>query len=452
MTITRIATAIAAVAGLSAVAAAQSATAKIPIKSLSAPLARTSASLGKVFVRELPGHKLLADDAEHHQVLLFDSTLTTSTVVIDSTPGARNSYGPNPAPIIPYLGDSTLFVDNVSQSLVVIDPQGKIARIMAAPQPQNLQFLGQSGAYTDNRGRLLYRGPVNIIRNNIGDGPKAAQPVQVPDSASLIRADFDTRAVDTIGKVRVQGGSKIQMNRGTDGNYQPTVTINPLPTVDEWSVLADGSVALVRGQDYHVDWIGSDGKQYSTPKMPFDWRRLSDEDKQHLIDSARTAREAAQAKAAEAAKDPATAAKAAAEGAMVVRMQVGSAGGDGVRSLGGDGAPGGPVRVAAPKVEYTPIKEIADYYPPILSGAAKADADGNLWILPTTTAQSQHGELVYDVVNNKGELYQRVRLSAGRSIAGFGKGGIVYLMGVENGKWYVERTRIVGDSHATQSQ
>jgi hypothetical protein len=84
-----------------------------------------------------------------------------------------------------------------------------------------------------------------------------------------------------------------------------------------------------------------------------------------------------------------------------------------------------------------------DYYPPIRVGAATADLDGNLWILPTTSAQSKNGELVYDVLSPKKGLFERVRMPVGRSIAGFGKGGVVYLMsGDRTNGFYLERTRL----------
>jgi len=93
---------------------------------------------------------------------------------------------------------------------------------------------------------------------------------------------------------------------------------------------------------------------------------------------------------------------------------------------------------------YVPLDSMPNYYPPIRSGAASADRDNNLWILPTTTTQSKNGELVYDVVNRKGELFERVRLPAGRSLAGFGVGGVVYLMWSDGDKgYYIERTHVV---------
>ena len=138
---------------------------------------------------------------------------------------------------------------------------------------------------------------------------------------------------------------------------------------------------------------------------------------------------------------------------MTIVMRVEGAPGGG----GGGGAgqtftsgPGGGLQMSAPIIEYVPINEIADYYPAIRSGAAKADLDGNLWILPTTSAQAKAGELVYDVVNNRGELFQRVRLPVGRSIAGFGHNGIVYLMYREGTTgWFLERTKILNNARAT---
>lgn len=73
----------------------------------------------------------------------------------------------------------------------------------------------------------------------------------------------------------------------------------------------------------------------------------------------------------------------------------------------------------------------------------RADLDNNLWILPSTSARSLQGELVYDVVNRQGVLFQRVRVPLGRSIAGFGRGGVVYLQSgdIRTG-FHLERTRL----------
>jgi hypothetical protein len=74
-----------------------------------------------------------------------------------------------------------------------------------------------------------------------------------------------------------------------------------------------------------------------------------------------------------------------------------------------------------------------------------------VWILPTSSAQSKAGELVYDVVNNRGELTHRVRLPLGRSISGFGHNGVVYLMqrDAAGAGWFLERTRILNTTRTT---
>ena len=80
----------------------------------------------------------------------------------------------------------------------------------------------------------------------------------------------------------------------SDRGISMTSEINPMPIIDDFAVVSDGSVAIVRGQDYHVDWVNPEGAVSPSPKMPFDWQRLSDEDKVAVIDSAKAARERAQ--------------------------------------------------------------------------------------------------------------------------------------------------------------
>jgi len=85
-----------------------------------------------------------------------------------------------------------------------------------------------------------------------------------------------------------------------------------------------------------------------------------------------------------------------------------------------------------------------DYVPPLRSGYTMGDADGNLWILPTSSAQSERGELVYDVVSSKGVLTERVRIPLGRTVVAFGTGGIVYLSHRESkGEWRLEQRKVV---------
>jgi hypothetical protein len=446
----------------------------VPVRDLAPVDAKSSTSFGNIFgVRPLTGGKVLVNDGIRRQLTVLDADLSHPNVIIDSTAGTSNSYGPRSAPLIPYLADSSLFVDGASLSLLVIDPRGQVARVMSAPKPGDLTFLGAGASGVDNKGRLIYRAPLRMTAQQRAPqgapGTASGLNTQTPDSAPIVRADFDTRQVDTIGRVKQQSGGRINMTTNESGKMTLKTTINPLVTVDEWAVLSEGSVAFVRGHDYHIDWLHPDGTTSSSPKLPFDWKRLTDEDKQKLIDSARTAQAESQAKAAADAKNGISTGAAGAE-MGAVRAMAGAAGGGGgggggqmvVVVRGGDGGMGGadvgggkpamsmPMSFT-PEIEFVPLKDIADYYPAIRMGATKADLDGNLWILPTTSAQSKAGELVYDVVSHTGDLLERVRMPVGRSIAGFGHGGIVYLMWRDaNNAWYLERARIIGSKRVTQ--
>lgn len=456
-----------AATALTQLAAANSLSAQttVPIRELAPVEVRSRESFGSIFgARQLSGGKVLVNDALRKQLIVLDADFGARTVSIDSASASGQNYGPRASPLIPYLADSSLFVDGQSLTLLVIDPNGKVARVMSAPKPGDLTSLASSASGVDTKGNLVYRGRLNIGPTANGAGRGGLPNITVPDSAPVVRADFDTRRVDTLGNVKVQSGNRAVLTQDANGKMIAKTTINPLITVDEWAVLSDGTIAFVRGHDYHIDYLYPDGRKASTPKLPFDWKQLTDTDKQALIDSAKAVLDATVAQAKANAANPAAAERAATEALMskmismmsgsdMASVTVGGGRGGGGMTIGAGAPPAaGPPGLGAlgmfmPTVvtEFVPLKEIADYYPAIRSGAAKPDLDGNLWILPTSSAQSKAGELVYDVVNNRGELSYRVRLPAGLSIAGFGKNGVVYLMQREtaSGAWFLERTKVL---------
>jgi hypothetical protein len=216
--------------------------------------------------------------------------------------------------------------------------------------------------------------------------------------------------------------------------------INPLASIDDWAALPDGAVAVLRGQDYHIDWFNADGSRVTSPKMPFDWKRLSDSEKTVIVDSTKKA-------VARQFADASIAGSAGGGG-----MEGGHGGGPAGHSLtilrldapdGGPppkSGPGAGTSVSAPDV--VPPGELPDYLPPILrTGNMVADPVGNVWILPSTSAQSAGG-LLYDVVNRRGELFQRVRIPAGRALVGFGANGAVYMTHRDSTGQHLERASL----------
>lgn len=91
-------------------------------------------------------------------------------------------------------------------------------------------------------------------------------------------------------------------------------------------------------------------------------------------------------------------------------------------------------------MNFISASELPDYKPAFFAGSTRADADGFLWIRTIPTRGTTGGP-VYDVVNLKGELVERVQVPKDRAIIGFGPGGVVYLLAREGATSKLERSR-----------
>src|SRR5205807_441585 len=109
---------------------------------------------------------VLVNDVQARRLVLLDSTLAVKTVVADSTPATASAYSGRIAGLIAYRGDSTLFTDPQSLSMLVIDPVGKIARSMAVPRSRDaMQLVGSATGAPgfDPRGYLVYRASLQFL-------------------------------------------------------------------------------------------------------------------------------------------------------------------------------------------------------------------------------------------------------------------------------------------------
>jgi hypothetical protein len=401
-----------------------------PIRPLGAVTATATEKLGLVNnIRPLADGRVYVNDPMGRRVILFDAGLRAFTVVADSLGANGNTYG-RVAGLIPSRADTTLLVDPQSLSMLVLDPAGKVARVMSVPNAQDaMSFAGAlGGSAMDTEGRLVYRAAPRFEFR--GMGPAAGGPPRIPempDSAAIFRIDLATRKVDTIAYIKTQ---KIKMNTTQDenGGVRMVSEINPLPVVDEWALVSDGSVAIVRGRDYHIDWVNADGSRTSSPKIPFEWQRLSDEDKVAFIDSVKAARERMGANAPQIAttaggnqnrNGPPPGMDAGSPQVMIFRGPPGSDGGR--PNAGATGTAN-----VTPQMHFVAPSDLPDYKPVFLNGFVRADLDGNVWIR-TIPTKPMAGGPVYDVVNRKGALVDRVQVPVNRSITAFGPGGVVYL-------------------------
>ncbi len=386
-------------------------------------------------VRPLPGGGAIVNDLTRRQLIVLDSAFNRKSVIADTTPATANSYSSRLAGLMNYRGDSSLFIDPQSLSMLVIDGKGEVVRVMAIPRPQDATFMiggpfGTPGV--DPQGRIVYRGFVmpNMRGMNMGGPPQPGQPMRVPeqaDTAPVYRVNLATRALDTATYFKIPKAS-VSVTQDDKGAMRISVQTNPMPVVDDWALLPDGRLAVVRGKDYHVDWLGTDGKWTTTSKIPYSWERLDDDAKQKFLDSVKV----------EVEKQRENINRAMQQGVANANTMLGGAGGGGNVRIemrvegpgGGGGRPQqGVQQISAPSINLVGAKELPDYRPVFRPGSVRSDDDGNVWV--RTTAPSDAGP-IYDVINGKGDLIDRVKLPFGRVISGFGP-GVVY-MGVQDDK------------------
>lgn len=442
MRITRSLASIALIAIATATASAQQ---RPPIRQLGAVSSKSTEVLGGVQgVRQLPDGRVIVNDVPKRRVLLFDPSLSTFTVIADSTSATANAYSGRIGGLIPFKGDSSIFVDPFALSMLVIDGSGKVARVMSVPRSQDAIAFA-TGAMIDPSGRLIYRASnlPNLAGRNIVTSPGAFTPPDIPDSAAIVRIDLATRNLDTLGWIKTQ---KIKFDIARDDNgMRITSQTNPLPTVDDWAVLNDGTVAFVRGQDYHVDFVGPDGKKFSATKVPFDWQRLTDEDKVAFLDSLKAVRARMGANAPNIGFGGAGGGGG---GGPQIVIAGGAGPGGGGPPPGGAAGGGGNVRIGGgpggninAQTNFVPASELPDYKPPFFANSTRADNDGNLWIR-TIPTKAIPGGPVYDVINRKGEIVERVQIPENRTIVGFGSDGTVYLANRVDTSVYLEKAKI----------
>ena len=362
---------------------------------------------GIASARELRQGRVLVNDTLARRLYMFDSALTSRLVLRDSGEVAANPYGQFAGGMIAHRGDSTLFVNPSFASMLLIDPTGKPARGVAGPSPRELLFLagGPFGAPGfDARRRLIYRGSA---RDRALPPASALSPYPERDSAPILRFDSNARRTDTVAFVKIPK-VVITTVEEPDGRLKTAVRKDPLPTVDDWTVLPDGTIALIRGGDFHVDWIDPNGKLVSSPRIPFPWRRLSSDAKAAFMDSVRYATDTAFA---------------AQKNRLAERFE-----GTGI-------APPEPM-----VPEFISEGELPGNFPAFEPNSTRADPYGVLWI---RTTQRLRGEPVYYLVDRKGTAIDRVQLPPGRTIAGFGRNRTIYLASVDaSGGVRLERAQV----------
>ena len=364
-----------------------------PVHPVGRFLATSSEPLVFVFgIYQLRDGRVLVNDIDGRRLLLLDSMLTHPVNVIDMTGTAARNYPSRAGPLLPFRADSTLLLDEDALAFLLVDPLGAIARVVSLPTT-DMTALTADLIGMDGGTGIIFRqaGPPRPPPVPASGATARSLGPPISDSAAIVRTDLVTHRTDTLAFLKLP--SSYPSGTRTDSTgflFRNWPSINPLPVADGWCVLSDGTLAVVRGQDFHIDWIAPDHSHAASAKLPHEWRRLSDSDKVVLIDS--------------------------------LRSYYGQPGhGYAMTQSYGDGPPH--TLVGAPDLPDPAV--IGDYRPAFAPSGVRADADGNVWIREPASAATAAGP-IWDVVSRREGLFDRVQIPGGTSIVGFGP-NVVYL-------------------------
>jgi hypothetical protein len=303
------------------------------------------------------------------RVVMLNATLTTATTVGHAGTGA-GEYA-EPEGFIAGAGDTTLIVDLSRGDIPVIDPAGNIVTSRTLPVPQ-MALIALSGTVVDHAGRLLYLAHVQVSRTGA-----AGMEIATPDTAPITAYDFKTRGTIPVAQVHVEPASSTMESDSTKpGMMRMHMKTFAFPAIDDWVLMPDGTIAIIRGADLHVDWIAPNGRLRSTPPIPYTKVAVTDSDK--------------------------------------VKFRA-------AHSLFGDSLPMMPRNISMTQAEP---ESWPQFKPPFSARGAKAAPDGTIWI-PARIISPDVKE-GYDVIGPDGRVRERVLLAKGQSLVGFGK-GVVYV-------------------------
>jgi len=332
-------------------------------------------------VRELKDGRVIVSDRRDKTVQLIDFKSGATTKV------GREGQGPGeyslPASLIALPGDTTAIYDPFNSRYLLVGPDGKTGKDFRMEETSaggpggGIRIGGAAPKGTDARGRIYYEAPAFSISP---DGP----PRQA-DTAAVVRYDRATKKSDTVAWVHLPP-TNIRVSGGRD-NRNVMVMNNPFAPRDDWAVMPDGRVGVIRAADYHVDWYAPVGGRKAGPPMKLDRLPFSEADKEEYRKARRNA------------------------GGMTVRNE------NGVITRG----------AATPA--NIPDPEWPEYKAPFPQNAAFARPNGELWVAQARKASDKTPK--YHVFDGQGKLLGTIVLPESTRLVGFGN-GTVYTVRIDD--------------------
>ncbi len=390
------------------------AAAQVPTRTLTKPIAEFGEPFSQIAaVRELRDGRLLVVDSRDKIVQLVNFTANSATKV------GREGSGPGeyglPTQLFALPADSSVIFDPLNQRYLMVHPDGKAGASFrigdepaAAPRPQ--QGQRQDGQITrigglgfglprasDARGRLYFEG------GGISMGPNG--PITA-DTAPIVRYDRATKAVDTLAWVQLPKNNASVKSSGAGGNQRMEVRIGgrtPYPARDAWTVLPNGTIVIARVGTYRLDLVSPTRTVTRGSTVSYTPVKVGSAEKQEYREASKNS-----------------------GGISITRT---------------DGGPGGAqTRASTAPPPFEEPSEWPSTKPPFNGNGIFATPSGDIWVARNRAASDPIP--TYDVFSAAGKLTGRVALPKLTRVIGFGAGGTVYTIRVdEDDLQYLQRFR-----------
>jgi hypothetical protein len=225
------------------------------------------------------------------------------------------------------------------------------------------------------------------------------------DSTPIVRRDLNGGRLDTIAYVHT-GAVSPKMSGSPSSGLKISGTMPAFPTVDDWGVLPDGRIVIVRGKDYHVDLATTATNVVSTPAIVFERLKVTEVDKEKLREATRKSRELANKAIADAMSS-------------VPKSQA-------------------PVKMPTMTIEE-PSAWPAEK-PAFGQGAVTIAPNGRVWVRRHRAAEDSLP--LYDVLDLKGRVESRVAFPFKGRVVGFGRGWMYVARIDEDDLEYLQRFKL----------
>jgi hypothetical protein len=246
-------------------------------------------------VHELGDGRVLVLDGLAQKLVVAD--LTKGTVETRMTQGPDDDNFRALGALWRWPGDSVAALDVGKARLTILGPDGAYARAIPVGEPLRQGTApGAAGGSATGGVAAAPRGPRFPQLRYLVDPTTAIGtgfPPRVQTSATaapprvaypVVRFSLQTLTYDTIVQLMPAQAPKAPV----PGSGMSTLTVHvgttPLQAVDAWTVLRDGTVAVVRASPYRVERIGPDGTRVRSEPIPFASVAVSGNDRKRIVE------------------------------------------------------------------------------------------------------------------------------------------------------------------------